>query len=162
MTNPTNITAHAESEGANDYTDRRADVEAGQQDESWAWPFTMADEAYINGVGVSKICEAIGVDESAWDGIAEAWCEAFRRGYEQAHEESLTDSNETDGAYAQFQIGYRLWVNGGTRPGSEHYRAGWDCADKDNNRWAKRPTADDAVEAADVYRQTLTDGRYRS
>lgn len=80
------IQKHGWLAGHHDYLDRADEVAIGAAEESWAWPLTSADEAYINAVGTSGICRAIGVPEAAWDEISDEWCDAFRRGYIEARE----------------------------------------------------------------------------
>ncbi len=82
------VRAHAAAEGRADYEGRAGDVEAGQQPESWAWPFGTADEAYINAVTTDAIIREIGVDGLEWDDIADEWCAAFKRGYVAARGEA--------------------------------------------------------------------------
>jgi hypothetical protein len=79
------VAAHGEQEGREDYEARAVDVASGAEPESWAWPDTGADEAYINAVTTSAICEACGLDDESWDDISDAWCAAFKRGYASAH-----------------------------------------------------------------------------
>lgn len=86
------VATHGEAEGRADYADRRSDVDAGQAEPTWAWPFQGADEAYINAVGPREICRAVGVNESAWDEIASDWCAAFERGYRAEHDEAADAS----------------------------------------------------------------------
>lgn len=74
---------HGYREGTADYRGRQDDVESGEAP-SWAWPLAGAGEAYINAVGTETICKEVGVPTSAWDAIAELWCEAFVRGYREA------------------------------------------------------------------------------
>lgn len=85
--------AHGEKEGREDYTGRAGDVAAGIQDKSWAWPFDTADEAYINAVTTSKICEEIGLPENAWNDVSDEWCAAFKRGYEAEYAARNPDSD---------------------------------------------------------------------
>lgn len=75
---------HATCEGAADYHGRADDVARGAEPASWAWPFVDADAAYINAIGTAKICRDAGIDESDWVDVCDAWCAAFRRGYEGA------------------------------------------------------------------------------
>lgn len=75
------VRQYAYTEGASDYAGRQADVDAGVEAPSWAWPVDGADEAYVNAVGTDAICRALGLPPSAWDQIASDWCEAFCRGY---------------------------------------------------------------------------------
>lgn len=82
------VVAHAEREGADDYTDRADDVASGQQTADWAWPFSTADEAYINAIGTEAICREIGLEDDAWEEISDAWCAAFARAYRGAHSAS--------------------------------------------------------------------------
>ena len=80
---------HGAREGAADYVDRFNDVASGLQPETWAWPLVSADEQYINAVGTSAICRAVGVPDFAWNDICTAWCEAFCRGYRAAHSQEI-------------------------------------------------------------------------
>jgi hypothetical protein len=82
------VSAHGEREGREDYEGRAADVDRGAEPESWAWPLVGADEAYINAVMPSGICEACGLYADAWDDISDEWIAAFKRGYEAAHAEA--------------------------------------------------------------------------
>jgi hypothetical protein len=82
------VTDHAEREGAEDYRGRSLDVARGLESAEWAWPPDGADEAYLNAVGTGRILEEIGLsnDRVGWEEICSLWCEAFRRGYERAHD----------------------------------------------------------------------------
>ncbi len=79
------VTAHAEREGADDYTDRADDVATGQQTADWAWPLIGADEAYINAIGTEAIVRECGLEDDAWEEISDVWCAGFARGYRAAH-----------------------------------------------------------------------------
>lgn len=85
----TAIRTHAEAEGRADYLGRADDVDHGSEDPSWAWPWSGADEAYINAVGPSSILAAIGVPGLSWEDACDEWCVAFRRGYEGAHAQAV-------------------------------------------------------------------------
>lgn len=89
MASTNQISDHGEREGRADYLGRAQDVARGSEASEWAWPYSGADEAYVNAVGAGAICSAIGIPATAWDDIAEEWCSAFRRGYEAAHQEHL-------------------------------------------------------------------------
>jgi len=81
------VSAAAELAGAEDYEYRRQEVERGAEEESWAWPFVGADDAYLDAVGTGKVCDDLGIQRESWDDVCSEWLESFRRGYEGAHEE---------------------------------------------------------------------------
>jgi hypothetical protein len=81
------VSQAAEQAGAEDYECRRRDVSQGAEAEDWAWPFTGADDAYLNAVGTGKVCDDLGIPRESWDDVSSEWLAAFRRGYEGAHEE---------------------------------------------------------------------------
>jgi hypothetical protein len=75
------VKADGEREGRGDYLDRALDVAHGDAADDWAWPFTGADEAYIDAVGTGEICRRLGHGPAVWDEIAETRCAAFHQGY---------------------------------------------------------------------------------
>lgn len=78
---------HGEREGAADYRDRQAEVDAGLEDPDWAWPLRGADEAYLSATTSADRARGAGVPEEQWDEDCEAaFLDAWVRGYEAAHE----------------------------------------------------------------------------
>lgn len=79
------ITSHGRREGAADYRGRAAEVAAGREKPTWAWPLAGADEAYLYAVGVEAVCRQIGIAPDKWESVCHEWLSAFRAGYEAAH-----------------------------------------------------------------------------
>lgn len=79
------ITSHGRREGAADYRGRAAEVAAGREKPTWAWPLAGADEAYLDAVGIDSVCRQIGIAPDKWESVCHEWLTAFRAGYEEAH-----------------------------------------------------------------------------
>jgi len=70
--------------GYDDYIGRAEEVRRGAEELDWAWPYSGADDAYINAVGTGAICRRLRISESKWEDICDEWLEGFEAGYRKA------------------------------------------------------------------------------
>jgi hypothetical protein len=74
MTSQSKIALHAGTQGYNTF-------EAGPNQHS----FDGADEAYLNALGLDRVCREVGRKPGDWDEIKSEWLAAFRAGWEEAY-----------------------------------------------------------------------------